>query len=105
MVVETLFVGRNNTFSLQLLRAEEPINLLSITGYQLNVSNGRSFNALSLLTDSTLFTEKPNGIVEISIGDLLTPDDVGSHKAYLVTFDPVNINGVRWPDFKLKVKP
>lgn len=99
MVVETLFVGRNNTFSLQLLRAEEPINLLAITGYQLNVSNGRSFN------DFTLFTEKPNGIVEISIGDLLTPDDVGSHKAYLVTFDQVNINGIRWPDFKLKVKP
>lgn len=98
MVVETLFVGRNNTFSLQLLRADVAINLLTITGYQLNVSNGRVFN------DPDLFTEKENGIVEVSIGNLLTPDDLGSHKAHLVTFDPVNIEGVRWPDFKLKVK-
>ena len=28
----------------------------------------------------------------------------GSYRAHLVTFDPVNTNGVRWPEFKLKVK-
>ena len=50
------------------------------------------------------FIEKDNGIVEIAIGDLLTAADVGSHVAYLVTFDPINIAGVRWPNFKIKVK-
>ena len=35
MITETIYAGRNNTFSLQLIRAGEPINLLSITGYQL----------------------------------------------------------------------
>lgn len=25
-------------------------------------------------------------------------------RAYLVTFDPINVAGVRWPDFKLKVR-
>lgn len=98
MVIEVLFVGRNNTFSLQLLRAEEAITLLAITGYELNLSNGRSF------TDQSRFIEKADGVVEVSIGDLLTKEDVGSHTAHLVTFDPVNTAGVRWPNFKLKVK-
>ena len=97
MVVETLYIGRNNTFSLQLVRGTEPITLLAITGYELHLSNGASF------TEPSLFTEKADGVVEISIGSLLTEADLGTHKAYLVTFDPVNTQGVRWPNFKLKV--
>lgn len=98
MIIETIFAGRDNTFSLQLVRGEQAINLLSITGYALNLSNGRVFS------DTAQFTDKPDGIVEIAIGDLLTSADVGSHTAYLVTFDPVNIHGVRWPNFKIKVR-
>lgn len=103
MVVETLFVGRNNVFSLQLVRSDEPINLLSVSGYALHLSNGRVV-AENALDDLVRFKEKENGVVEIAIGDLLTEADVGSHTAYLVTFDPVNTHGVRWPNFKLKVK-
>ncbi len=98
MITETLFVGRNNTFSLQLVRGGEPVNLLVITGYELTLSNERVF------TDIGRFIEKPDGIVEIAIGHLLLAADVGSHTAYLVTFDLVNVNGVRWPNFKIKVK-
>ena len=71
---------------------------MSIIGYELKLSNGRSFN------DIDRFTEKEDGIVEVAVGDLLTLEDVGNHTAYLVTFDPVNIGGVRWPNFKLKVR-
>lgn len=98
MLVETLYVGRNNTFSLRLLRDGEPISLLAILGYALHLSNGRVF------ADQERFVEKPGGVVEIAVGDLLTEADVGSHRAYLVTTDPVNTAGVRWPDFKLKVR-
>lgn len=98
MVIETIFVGRNNTFSLQLLRKDEPITLLSITGYELHLSNGRSF------IDQECFVEKDEGILEIAIGEQLTVDDLGTHITHLVTFDPVNTSGVRWPNFKLKVK-
>jgi hypothetical protein len=80
------------------VRGGEFVNLLAITGYSLNLSNGRVF------TDMTIFTEKPDGIVEINVAPLLTESDIGSHKAFLLTFDPVNTSGVRWPDFKLKVK-
>lgn len=98
MLVETLYVGRNNVFSLRLVRDGEPINLLAILGYSLHLSNGRVF------ADQERFVEKPGGVVEIAVGDLLTEADVGSHRAYLVTTDPVNTAGVRWPDFKLKVR-
>lgn len=98
MIIETLYAGRDNTFSLQLVRGELPVNLLSITGYSLVLSNGRVFD------DAGYFTEKANGIVEIAIGGLLTDADIGTHTAYLVTFDLVNTSGVRWPNFKLKVK-
>lgn len=97
MIVETLYAGRDNTFSLQLIRGETPINLLAVTGYALHLDNGRVFD------DLDRFTEKADGIVEIDIGDLLLDADVGSHGAYLVTYDPGNLNGVRWPKFKLKV--
>ena len=98
MVIETLFVGRNNTFSLQLLRADEAITLMAIIGYELHLSNGRMFN------DLDRFVEKDNGIVEIAIGDLLSLPDVGTHTAYLITYDPINNAGVRWPNFKIKVR-
>ena len=98
MIVETLYVGRNNVFSLRLMRDNEAISLLAITGYELHLSNGRVFG------DMDRFVEKPNGVVEISVGDLLTEADIGSHKAHLVTYDPVNTAGVRWPEFKLKVR-
>lgn len=98
MVVETLYVGRNNVFSLRLMRDGEAISLLAILGYSLHLSNGRVFD------DQSRFVEKPEGVVEIAVGDLLTESDVGSHRAYLVTTDPVNTAGVRWPDFKLKVR-
>lgn len=96
-VIETLYAGRNNTFSLQLVRGEKPVNLISITRYALHLSNGRVFD------DPARFIEKDDGIVEIAIGDLLRDTDVGTHTAYLVTFDLVNVQGVRWPKFKLKV--
>lgn len=98
MVVETLYAGRSNTFSLRLLRDDQPVNLLAINGYALHLSNGRVFS------DMDRFVEKASGVVEISVGDLLTEADVGSHKAHLITYDPVNTAGVRWPDFKLKVR-
>lgn len=97
MIVETLFAGRNNVFSIQLFRGNEAVNLIFLSSYELHLSNGRVFN------DQDLFVEKDNGVVEISIGHLLTEDDLGTHKTHLVTFDPGNPEGVRWPNFKLKV--
>ena len=96
-VIETVYSGRDNTFSLQLVRGEQLVSLMSITGYSLTLSNGRVFDA------PDQFVEKNDGVVEVSIGTLLLAADVGTHTAYLVTFDPVNIHGVRWPNFKLKV--
>lgn len=103
MIVEQIFAGRNNTFSLQLFRGEEAISLLAITGYELVLSNGTTFTSI---TNPEAFTEKTDGVVEISVGHLLDPlddNDLGTHTAYLITFDVTNDEGVRWPKFKLKV--
>lgn len=105
MINETIYAGRDNTFSLQLVRGGQVINLLSITGYELTLSNGRVFFDLGDTEEPTgNFIEKTDGIVEIQIGSQLTEEDLGKHTAYLVTFDPVNEHGVRWPPFKLQVK-
>lgn len=101
MITETIYAGRDNVFSLQLVRGGEVVNLLSFTGYELTLSNGRVFTDLDI--SSGMFVEKEDGVVEINIGPLLTVDDLGRHKAYLVSFDPVNDDGVRWPNFNLKV--
>lgn len=98
MIVETVFAGRDNTFSLRLTRGGVPENLMAVNRYELHVGD------LPVFTDRSYFVEKEDGIVEITIAPHLTADQVGSYRAHLVTFDPVNINGVRWPDFKLKVK-
>ena len=96
MIVETIFAGRDNTFSLQLIRGGEVVNLLASTGYSLHLSDG------TVIDDQSRFVEKADGIIEIAIGDLLTK--TGSFTAHLVTYDLSNTNGVRWPNFKLKVK-
>ena len=101
MIVETIFAGRDNTFSLKLVRGGEVVNLLAITGYSLTLSNGK---VITSIINPDSFKEKPNGIVEISVGNLLTDDDLGTQTAYLITFDPVNVHGVQWPNFKLKVR-
>jgi hypothetical protein len=98
MIVESLFAGLDNSFSLQLMRGEDSVDLIHISNYKLEMSNGRVF------TDDYLFIEKPLGILEIIIGPLLTDLDIGTHTCWLTTYDPGNTNGVRWPNFKLKVK-
>ena len=104
MITETIFAGRNNTFSLQLVRGGQPINLLSITGYELVLSEDPDLRFTDLHDQTDMFTEKADGIVEINVGALLTRDNLGRYKAYLITYDPINTNGVRWPPFTLKVQ-
>ena len=107
MITETIFAGRDNTFSLRLVRGGEAINLLSVTGYELVLSEEPllKFTNLDIANeDLGYFKEKDNGVVEITIGDDLTDADKGRYTAYLVTYDPVNVRGVRWPPFYLKVK-
>jgi hypothetical protein len=103
MITETIFAGRDNTFSLQLVRGGQAINLLSITGYELVLPGDTDLVFKDLTMPSTMFIEKDDGVVEISIGTLLTVNNLGKYKAYLVTYDPVNTEGVRWPPFILKV--
>lgn len=96
MITETIYAGRDNSFSLQMIRGGEVISLLAITSYALHLSDDTE------IVDQLRFTEKSDGVVEISIGDLFASP--GNYRAHLVTFDPVNVNGVRWPEFRLKVK-
>lgn len=96
--METIYAGNDNTFSLQFLRDGIPVSTLSFTGYALHISDTQVFD------NPLYFTPKAEGIVEISIGRELTDFDIGKHSAYMVTIDPVNTQGVRWPDFTLWVK-
>jgi hypothetical protein len=98
MITETIYAGRSNTFSLRLTRGGVPENLMAINRYELVIEGLRSID------NQSLFVEKGDGIVEIDIGNTLLSPEVGSYRAHLVTFDPVNTTGVRWPTFKLKVK-
>ena len=98
MITETIYIGRDNSFSLQLIRGGEAINLSVIRSYELHTSSELVFN------DPDMFIVKPDGVVEIVIGSQMTEDDLGSHTAWMVTYDHINVQGVRWPNFKLKVK-
>jgi hypothetical protein len=98
MIVETIYQGRDNTFSLRLTRGGAAENLMAVNKYEFVIEGLRT------ITDQSLFVEKQDGIVEISIGMTFSPTEVGSYKCHLVTFDPINKDGVRWPDMKLKVK-
>ena len=99
MIIETIFQGRDNTFSLRLTRAGVAENLMAVNRYEFVIEGLRT------ITDQSVFVEKPDGVIEINIGNTFSPTEVGTFKCHLVTFDPVNANGVRWPTMKLKVKP
>jgi hypothetical protein len=98
MIVETIYQGRDNTFSLRLTRASVAENLSAVDKYEFVI------DGLRTITDQSLFVEKQDGVVELNIGTTFAPTEVGSYKCHLVTFDPINRDGVRWPDMKLKVK-
>lgn len=98
MITETIFAGRSNTFSLRLTRGGVPENLMAVNKYELVI------DGLRTIDNQSLFIEKDDGTVEFDIADSMTQEDVGSYRAYLITYDPVNATGVRWPTFKLKVK-
>jgi hypothetical protein len=98
MIVETIYHGRDNTFSLRLTRGGVAEQLMAINKYELVITD------LKVIDNQLLFVEKTDGIVEIDIGRDFIEEEVGSYRAHLVTYDPVNQSGVRWPDFKLKVK-
>jgi hypothetical protein len=98
MITETIYAGRSNTFSLRLTRGGVPENLMAVNRYELVIEGLRTID------NQSLFIEKDDGIVEMDIGDVLLPVEASSYRAHLVTFDPVNATGVRWPTFKLKVK-
>lgn len=104
-IIETIFAGRDNVFSLQLVRGGQPVNLLSISGYELvlDVCDDETLSFKDLDSSTNMFKEKADGVVEISIGTQLTEDQAGRYNAYLITYDPVNTHGVRWPPFTLKV--
>lgn len=97
-IVETIYAGKDNTFSLQFLRDNVIVSTLSFTGYELHWTDGRVFS------NPAYFIAKAEGIVEIAIGQAMTDLDIGKHTAYMVTIDPENTQGVRWPDFTLWVK-
>jgi hypothetical protein len=98
MLTETVYAGRSNTFSLRLTRGGVPENLMAVNKYELIIEGLRTID------NQSLFIEKDDGIVEMDVADDMTADDVGSYRAHLVTYDPVNHTGVRWPTFKLKIK-
>jgi hypothetical protein len=98
MVVETIYQGRANTFSLRLTRGGVAENLMSVNRCEFVI------DGLRTVTDQSLFSKKPDGVVEINLGITFAPTEVGTYKCHLVTFDPINKAGIRWPDMKLKVK-
>ncbi len=99
MITETIYAGRSNTFSLRLTRGGVPENLMAVNKYELVIEGLRTID------NQSLFIEKDDGIVEVDIGDVITAEEVGNYRSHMVTYDPVNDTGIRWPTFKLKVKP
>ena len=133
MIVETIYAGRDNTFSLRLIRGGVPEQLQSVRSYDLVIEGLRTisspdYSTLDIRGYDTYeafkkasmesghgtvispFIEKydadgkSTGVVEVVVGHLLTEEDIGSYKAHLVTYDAINTSGVKWPSFKLKVK-
>ena len=103
MIQFTTYIGRDNSFSIKVWRGEtmesaEPLPLAAVTKWQLVLRGGE------VLEDQAMFISKFNqNILEINAGPWLTMNHYGSHKAHLVAYTFENDDGVRLPDFKLKV--
>ncbi|WP_067097949.1 hypothetical protein [Marinomonas atlantica] len=103
MIEFTTYIGRDNSFSLKVWRGEaqqsaSPLPLAAVTRWELVLRGGE------VLDDQAIFVPKfDQNILEINAGPWLTEDHYGSHRAHLVAYTFENDDGVRLPDFKLKV--
>lgn len=103
MIEFTTYIGRDNSFSMKIWRGEtfeaaNPLPLAAVTRWVLVLRDGTH------LDEQAMFIPKyEENILEINAGPWLEMKDFGSHKAHLVAYTFENDDGVRLPDFKLKV--
>lgn len=103
MIECTTYIGRDNSFSLKVWRGETqasatPLPLAAVTKWELVLRGGE------VLSDQAMFVPKfEQNILEINAGPWLTEDHYGKHRAHLVAYTFENDDGVRLPDFNLKV--
>jgi len=103
MIEFTTYIGRDNSFSIKIWRGDtletaSPLPLVAVTRWILVLRDG------SQLDDPEIFIPKyEDNILEVNAGPWLTLKDYGPHKAHLVAYTLENDDGVRLPDFKLKV--
>lgn len=103
MIEFKTYIGRDNSFSVKIWRGEtqesaSPLPLAAVTRWELVLRGGE------ILDDQAMFIPKfDQNILELNAGPWLTMDHYGAHKAHLVAYTFENDDGVRLPDFKLKV--
>lgn len=103
MIEFTTYIGRDNTFSVKIWRGDafetaNPLPLATVTRWVLVLRDGTK------LEDPEMFIAKyEDNILEVNAGPWLEDKDYGPHKAHLVAYTIENDDGVRLPDFKLKV--
>ncbi|KXS55180.1 MAG: hypothetical protein AWU57_435 [Marinobacter sp. T13-3] len=103
MIEFTTYIGRDNSFSVKVWRGAtleeaDALPLAAVTRWALVLRDG------SVLDEQEMFIPKyEDNILEINAGPWLEAKDYGPHRAHLVAYTFENDDGVRLPDFKLKV--
>lgn len=100
-IVEIIYLGRDNAIDVQLKTDGVVADLGPITQIDLIEKDG--IWLVSSATSSEAFDwTVGNGTVSMQLGGEALP--IGTHKCYLIIYDPTNPNGIVWEDLKVTVK-
>lgn len=90
---EVVYLGRDNTVDLQILADGIPVDLSSITKYELK--DTQCSWLVSSLTSPTAFDDSlGDGKLTISLGEEVIP--VGDQSAWLILYDANHQDGIIW---------
>ncbi len=102
MIEEIVYLDRDNAASMTLKDNSSGTMSAADLSLVTRVDVHYGENTISSVDQPTLVTWTAAGVVSLKLGTLDISS--GTYHAYIVTYDAVNTNGIRWPGFSLIVE-
>jgi hypothetical protein len=98
----TVYKGRDNTFTIQLLEDDEPYDISSVNKVGI-IYKGTEYDSDSYSGSFDFITDASDGKIAFKLGIISGLPEGRDSKAEVITYDALNTNGVYWGYIALRV--
>ncbi|NIT60462.1 MAG: hypothetical protein GWN00_30940 [Aliifodinibius sp.] len=98
----TVYKGRDNTFTIQLLENDEPYDISAIDKVGI-IYKGTEYDSDVYPESFDYTTGASDGKITFKLGAISALTEGRDSKSELITYDPTNTNGVYWGYLSIRV--